>query len=264
MGNIGIIQTNAIRSWAALQPACEIILFGSEEGTAEITAKLGIRNVTQVERNEYGTPLVSYMFKIAQDMASNELLCYANADIILMSEFTQAVRQIEKQPFLMVGRRWDMDISELLDFQKTSWEEELKGRVGKEGRLHGITGIDYFVFPKGLYEDIPPLAIGRPGWDNWLIYHSRFRKIPVIDATSVVTAVHQNHGYASFPGGDKGFWEGPEAKRNLEFIGGEEYAFHLGFTDWTLTAKGLRLARSWQSLFFKFRALPVLHPYFSP
>ncbi|MFC2043786.1 hypothetical protein ACFLT8_01060 [Chloroflexota bacterium] len=258
--NTGIIQTNALRSWAALKPACEIILFDSDEGTARIIAELGIRQVTQIERNEYGTPLVSSMFKIAQNMANNKFLCYVNADIILMSEFVQALSQIDKQFFLMVGRRWDMDISEILNFQNTDWEEELKNRVVKEGRLHRITGVDYFVFPKGLYEDMPPLAIGRPGWDNWLIYHSRFRKIPVIDASSMVTAIHQNHGYASFSGGDKGFWEGPEAKRNAELIGGVEHAFHLGFTDWTLTVKGLRPARSWQSTYFKIRALPVLHP----
>ncbi len=259
-GNIGITQTNALRSWAALQPAGEIILFGSEAGTSAISAKLGIRNVTQVERNEYGTPLVSSMFRMAQDMAGNDLLCYVNADIILMSDFLRAVRQIDRKSFLMVGRRWDIDISQLLDFQRTNWEEELKSRVSQAGKLHDITGIDYFVFPKGQYQDIPPLAVGRVGWDNWLIYHSRLRKIPVIDVTRVVTVVHQNHGHGNFPQGEKSFYEGPEAKRNLELAGGPERVFHLGFADWALTARGLQPARSWRSLFFKLRALPVLHP----
>jgi hypothetical protein len=168
-GHIGTIQTNAVLSWKALQPSCEVILFGDEEGTAEISRKLGIKQVAEVECNEYGTPLVSSMFKIAQDMAADKLLCYINADIILMSDFITAVRQIDKPQFLMVGRRWDIYLDKLIDFQRTNWEEELKGKVAREGRLHGVTGIDYFVFPKGTYDSIPPLAVGRPGWDNWMI-----------------------------------------------------------------------------------------------
>ena len=37
-GHIAVIQTNAIRSWLELEPACEVILFGDEEGTAEVAA----------------------------------------------------------------------------------------------------------------------------------------------------------------------------------------------------------------------------------
>ena len=243
-----------------MQPSCEIILFGNEDGTAEIAAELGIKQVTAVERNEYGTPLISSMFKIAQEMAGNELVCYVNADIILMSDFMQAIRQVRIKPFLMVGQRRDIDLNETLDCQKADWEAKLKIRVDNEGRLHGVTGIDYFVFTKGLYNNMPPLAVGRPGWDNWLIYHTRFRKIPVIDATAMITAVHQNHGHADHPGGEKGFWEGPEAKRNVELAGGRDHAFHIGFADWTLTPRGLHRARGWRSLYYRFRALPLLHP----
>jgi len=259
-GHIRTIQTNAVLSWKALQPSCDIILFGDEDGTAEISRKLGIKQVTEVECNEYGTPIVSSMFKIAQDMAADKLLCYINADIILMSDFITAVRQIEKEQFLMVGRRWDIDLDELIDFQKPGWEEELNSGVAREGRLHGVTGIDYFIFPKGIYDSIPPLAVGRPGWDNWMIYHTRSRKIPVIDATAAVTAVHQEHGHSDHPGGEEGFWQGPEAKRNIELAGGIDHAFHIGFADWTLTRQGLRPARSWSSLYFRLRALPVINP----
>jgi len=64
-GRIGVIQTNAIRSWVLLRPACEVILFGNEEGTAEIASRFGIRHIPDVERNEYGTPLVSSVFSTA-------------------------------------------------------------------------------------------------------------------------------------------------------------------------------------------------------
>ena len=39
-GDFDIIQKNAIRSWTLLRPECEIILFGNEEGTAEMAGEL--------------------------------------------------------------------------------------------------------------------------------------------------------------------------------------------------------------------------------
>ncbi len=89
-GHIGVIQTNAIQSWVLLRPECETILFGNEEGTAEVASMFGIRHFPDIERNEYGTPLVSSVFGIAQDIASHQLLCYVNADIMLTSDFLVA------------------------------------------------------------------------------------------------------------------------------------------------------------------------------
>lgn len=261
-GHIKIIQTNAIRSWVTLRPACEVILFGDEEGTAELAAELGIRHIPEVERNEYGTPLVSSLFHLAETLSSHQLLCYVNADIILMSDFLSAVGRVSQRPFLLVGQRWDIDLREPVDFLNPNWESELRAALKERGRLHGITGIDYFAFPKGVYPDIPPFAIGRPAWDNWMIYHSRARKIPVIDATPVVTVVHQNHGHGVDSEEEKRFWEGPEAKQNLKLAGGVEHAFHLGYADWILTGRGLQRALSLRRLYFRFRAVPVLYPQF--
>jgi hypothetical protein len=43
---------------------------------------------------------------------------------------------------------------------------------------------------------MPPLAIGRFWWDNWLLWKARSLGAPVLDATTVVTAIHQNHDYS--------------------------------------------------------------------
>ena len=80
--------------------------------------------------------------------------------------------------------------------------------------------MDYFVFPKnaGLHE-LPAFAVGRPAWDNWLVYQAPRRRIPVIDATQATTVFHQNHGYAHVPdlSGDK--WGGPEPDSNRRLAG---------------------------------------------
>ena len=115
-------------------------------------------------------------------------MCYVNADIILLDDFLPALDMVRKKSFLVVGQRWDLDITGPLDFAGDGWEKALLAGVAEQGKLHGISGIDYFVFPRGLYRDIPPFAVGRTTWDNWLIYRARADKAPVIDATAVITA----------------------------------------------------------------------------
>src|SRR5579864_9153975 len=86
-GHMSVIQRNAIQSWQHLRPACEVMLFGDDAGTAEVAAELNIRHVPQVKRNAYGTPLLNELFGAAERAASYPWLCYVNADVILMTDF---------------------------------------------------------------------------------------------------------------------------------------------------------------------------------
>lgn len=55
--------------------------------------------------------------------------------------------------------------------------------------------MDYFVFSKGALRDIVSPGIGRLYWDHWIVWRALSRKVPVIDVSAVVIAVHQNHDY---------------------------------------------------------------------
>jgi hypothetical protein len=223
-GHIAVIQRNAIQSWLQLRPACEIILLGDDEGTADVAREFGLRHIPDVARNEYGTPLLNSLFELAQAAASHRLLAYVNTDIILVSDFVAAVRRIPFRRFVMVGRRWDLDLNQPWDFSHPDWEANLRAYLSEHGVLHSPTGIDYFVFPPGLWDPIPPFAVGRTAWDNWLIYQARALGVDVVDATGAVTAIHQNHDYAlnvgDFPDGVEEIWKGPEAQRNRALAGG--------------------------------------------
>ena len=48
VGHIDIIQRNAIKSWTLLHPDVEVILFGDEEGAAEVCQEFGIRHEPEV------------------------------------------------------------------------------------------------------------------------------------------------------------------------------------------------------------------------
>lgn len=265
VGHIGTIQRNAIQSWSLLHPRCEIILFGDDEGTAETAAEFGVRHVPDVAHNEFGTPLVNSLFETAERVATHDVLCYVNADIILMSSFMRAVQQVIglRRRFLMVGQRWDVYINELWNFKQSDWEKELSGFVRKHGKLHPPGGTDYFAFPRGLWQDLPPFAVGRPGWDNWLIYKARTRRIPVIDASIVTTVIHQNHDYNHVPErSDKGAWKGPEADRNRELIGSwEDYMFTSADATLLLTPEGLRRALYRWYVQRHLYTLPAIYPY---
>ena len=223
-GHIGLIQRNAIQSWMRI-PGCEVILFGDDDGTAEAAKEFRLRHVTGVQRNSAGTPLVSDLFARAEQAASGEMLCYVNADIILLDDFLPAVERVASRfsSFLMIGQRWNLDLTEGMDFAG-DWQRALRSQVDAEAKLHPPTGLDYFVFRRGLWPRIPPFAIGRCAWDEWLVYAARSSRVPVVDLTPATTVVHQNHDYSHHPQGAEGVWKGEEARQNLALAGGYRHA----------------------------------------
>jgi len=244
--HISMIQRNAIGSWLALKPACEVILFGNDAGVAETAADFGVKHVPDVECNSEGLPLVRDLFNKAEDVSNFDILTYINADIILLSDFTKAVGRVKGQladkPFLMVGQRCDLEITEPIDFKSSAWEDNLREQIEKSGSLHGPEGIDYFVFPRGLWAtlNIPPLVIGRVAYDNWLIYYARSqKKIDVIDATDAARVVHQEHAYPTNLLYQRR--QSSEALEQLRLAGGNEHLFNI--TDANLILTQSRLVR---------------------
>ncbi len=197
-GHIGVIQRNAIGSWTRLNPRPEVILFGMESGTAEVSAQFGLRHIPNVKCNEWGTPLVSDLFARAEALTTGPALCYVNSDIILLDDFMEAITRIRSwgDQFLMVGRRTDVDIKGAIDFERADWAKRVRAQAKQEGRRQIARSIDYFAFSRGLYPAMPPLAIGRFWWDNWLLWKARWLGVKVIDASKVVLVVHQNHDYS--------------------------------------------------------------------
>jgi hypothetical protein len=222
-GHDGLIQQNALKSWKRLRPDAEVILFGDEEGTAEIAQALGIRHEPRVERSESGAKRLDTMFAKAQDTARCELLCYINCDIILMQDFCAALERVKTkhERFLMVGCRWDTEIHASCDFENKEWEARLRNQVLRGGIQRTPDWIDYFVFPRGLYgAEFPPLVVGRVFWDNWLVWKALDGRCPVVDVSNAVMAVHQNHDYGYHPQGKQGVFYGAESGRNYELAGG--------------------------------------------
>ncbi len=231
--HINIIQRNAIRSWKDLGQRVEILLIGDEEGMKQAAAEIGVRHIPGVDRNEFGTPLVSSVFNLARKEASHEMLIYLNSDIILLPrclEVLDEILQLEDE-FLLVGQRWNLDIKHEMDFP-VNWQEEIMSQIKMEGILSAVTAMDYFIFPRHLFQEIPPFAIGRAGWDNWMIYHAVQQPWPVIDITPSHKVVHQNHDYMHLPGGVP-HYKLEESRQNVSLSGGIRTTFDLLDVDLT-------------------------------
>lgn len=244
-GHPGMIQRNAIRSWTLLDPGVEVILFGDEAGAAEISREFGLRHEPKVERSETGTKYVRYLFGRAQEIAKHDILCYSNCDIVLMSDFYRAVERVaaENKPFLMVGRRTNTDVNEPIDFSRGDWEQKLREKAQTQGKLAGPWCADYFVFRRGMYTDMPELVNGRNFWDNWLIWKAQAEGALVVDASAMVTAVHQNHDYGYHPGGEMGVVEDPQTQRNFEIGGKGRRLRNIREVSHKLTSRGVE--RNW-------------------
>src|SRR5215471_18979615 len=137
VGHVGVIQRNALKSWTLLHPDVEVILFGDEEGVADVCAEIGLVQHRQVERHEGGMKYLNYMFERAQIIGRHEYLCYSNCDIILMTDFYNAFRIALgwRKRFLLIGQRRDTEITLPLDFDRPDWARRLREMALTEGFL---------------------------------------------------------------------------------------------------------------------------------
>ena len=233
---IGPIQRNAVRSWAALDPDVQVILVGDEDGTAEAARELGVEHLPEVLQSERGTPRLDDAFARVEGSARHQLRCFVNCDIVLLDDFLPAVRQAASfaPTFLMVGQSRNLVLSG--DFDPAEGAA-LRAQALQEGRSRGATAIDYFVFTAGLFDPVPPFVVGRARFDNWLVWRARQRGV-VIDASAAVVAVHEQHDYAHVEGGLDEAHFGVEAERNLELAGGKDRLFTIYDASHRLSADG--------------------------
>ena len=223
--HIQVIQDNAIHSWKALGDAVEIWLVGDEAGVAQAASEQKVGYIPEVERNSSGTPRIDSIFSLVRQHSQAPFLCYVNADILLFPDFLTSLETISRQfeRFLVIGQRRDAPITTPLPIQP-GWEKEFLAITLKTAKLHRAAGSDYFIFPRTEFVDIPPFAVGRAGWDNWMIYKGRCDHLAVIDATASIQVIHQNHDFSHFSDGRIHRLQ-PESAENLSLAGGRSTVY---------------------------------------
>ncbi len=256
-GHIGVIQRNGLGSWVRL--ADEVILFGDEEGVADAARDFGARHVPEVACNRFGTPLLDDVFRQAELLVATPWLVYVNGDIILREDLRRAISLLPQRPCLLAGRRWSLGVTEPIDFNQPNWSKALELRAREAGVRGGEASIDYFAFRPGTLGEIPPFAVGRPWWDNWLLLHARAIGAWLVDASPSVVVIHQNHDYSHVPNAVGQRWEGPEADQNLR-LAGSRSLFSLKDATHQVQKGGVAPRRSLKTLRRHWEQLPKLHP----
>ncbi len=237
-GLTAVHERNAIGSWLTLG-ANVIVLEGGE--SIKGTHTWNIRHA-DVRCNQNGLPYVDAMYNEAQRLAGGDLLVHANADVVFLPDLLDAVERagLSFTEFLMCGQRWDVDLDEALDFEG-DWQQAVLETVADTGELHSPSGKDWFAFKRPLRLDIPPLLIGRAGWDNWILDTAVRVGIPVIDATPCVTCVHPRHDYWHLPGGlREAHIDGPEATYNKELANVPTNKGRISEATWVMTPDELK------------------------
>ena len=211
-GESAQIQENALASWSALEPRPRMVLVGDEDGVAAAAARHAAEHVPDVDRNELGTPLLPSVLAAAEARAGAGTVCFVNADILLFGDLLTALATVRTRfgRFLMSGRGWRLDPPAPNELGAA------RERALERAKLRSTASAEFFAYTPGLFGHIPAFALGRSGYDLWLLWRARELGVAVVDASRDVVAVHQDHGYGHIEGGHDTAHRGLEAMRNRD------------------------------------------------
>lgn len=177
----------------------EVFLVYDDDGVAEVAQEFDFQLLKRVRRHASGAPSLRYAFKAAIKAATHDVIMYTNADIMFLDDLLPAVEALHARDFekwMATGGRWDVSPLGLKPWPvgEAGWQRILRDEMHRQNRFHGGGALDYFIFSRGLYEDIPAsLAIGAWKWDNWMIWQALQKDAEVIDTSAAITAVHLDH-----------------------------------------------------------------------
>jgi len=214
-GYIGTIQRNAIRSWRAVHPDAEVIIYGDGEGVSEACRELKVLHVPDVPCTPTGIPYFNGIVEHARSKARHDIQCFLNCDVLVCKNMITAVQSVDLRRYLIVGQRIDLAGGVTMDMSG-NWKSELR-QLAAEGKacLHPPSGMDFFVFLRGLWEGLPPLIIGRGGYDGALLAFCLRNNIPLVNATLAFPILHQFHDYGHVSGGAYVAHRGEDAQANM-------------------------------------------------
>lgn len=211
------LQTRAIESWKAVAIESEVCIVAPRSDIETLPEGLAHYAVIAKENELSPLPLFGDIMEEAYRCSDADIFCYLNSDIIVPENFGQFETERFEQRFLVIGSRWDMsedaEYPESLEPQKVLEYLSANMELGKV-ELHRPTGIDYFIFRRGTFDQLKPLIVGRGGYDAALLGYCLRLKIQLVDATETYPILHQFHDYSHLPGAKKRVMQGEDATHN--------------------------------------------------
>ncbi|KAK8807876.1 hypothetical protein WA588_006364 [Blastocystis sp. NMH] len=174
------------------------ILFTRSKRLISRGKQLNLTVVRKVQKNAFGMPVLRAMLTEAKRLFAANHYGYINADILFSPALFPALSLVAAEPsieksYLIAGRVYDVHYSDLnLNFTSVeSFDMSLK-RLRKRHGLRNPNSADLFVFSREFpVTRMAEAVIGRRKIDSYVMFFSTIRRIPLIDCSAGVLAVHQ-------------------------------------------------------------------------
>lgn len=221
VGNDAANQRNALASWRREVPDAELICYGDAEGVADACRDFGAVLVKEIPFTQSGAPRFDWIVHHAALHAKCDLQMFINADIFLMPGFCAALARIPFPQFLAVSDRLNVPQGLLSESPLANARSTLLDLIESgEAEMNGGTGSDFFIFRRGMWNGLPPVAAGRAGYDNVLMWHCLKNRHPLIDVTNAILPLHPKHNYNHVAGGKQTVYGGPDVELNMRSMHG--------------------------------------------
>lgn len=205
-----MVHNNTVTNWIMLKKYVNPIIFTNDTHYTKLCKDAGW-DVFPISHYAAGSaPVLKTMFLQAMENYNTSFYAFANGDILfedgLIDTLTLMLEEMPLEnmtrPMLIIGRRTNV---KYLSKNDASSYKNLRNAARSKGQLFLVNAEDYFITSRNFpWKDIPPLVIGRPAYDNWLVAYARRANFTVVDASETILAVHQTTS--------AGNWEGHKRK----------------------------------------------------
>ena len=243
--HIALIQRNAVRSWLRLEPKPTIFALGEDPGVAGYCAEFGLTHLPNTGDNRIevidGTVRLRDMAARVEALSNTPFFCYINADIILTGSIMRAIQVVSARfgRFLLGASPWELDVNGELAFEP-GWDQVLEQRARAADCPRRPDSADFFLYPRGFLARAPEVLIGRWYVDSGVLWYTRSIGAALVDGTSGIFTVHQNHHYNHLGGNAFEPGKSVGAQWNLRAIGGFKHFYGWYYATHSYSAAGLR------------------------
>ena len=189
------VHNLTIKNWLSLRPHVIPVVFTNATRIADECRRRGLDVFPVRVAAANGIPVLKFMFEDVMSTYNTTFYGYSNSDILYSNSLVETLTWISnasvdlKKPVMIVGKR--TNVIYVKENDTTSWTK-LHAVATRRGKLFVGRAEDYFITSRPYpWKDIAEVVIGRPAYDNWLVYNARTYNHTVIDATKTLLAVHQ-------------------------------------------------------------------------
>ncbi|KAH9578665.1 hypothetical protein LSM04_001801 [Trypanosoma melophagium] len=163
-------------------------------------------------QEKFGQPTYRGLFlRVSLAYPDAQAIMYSNMDILFSRSTVDSINAIHRyyhiiakrnpslKGWFAVGRRTNVDIP-INWALRSDWEDDVEVKFRTIGVPFQSLSEDYFAMSHDMFDwtQIPDFVVGGTAFDNWVttqaVSLARAGQAVVVEATSTLTAIHQNHG----------------------------------------------------------------------